>query len=98
MNATVDVQDARILELEWTVVDERTRAEAARDDQRIRARLARIVEEIWDRAVGILADTIILMKEVIDAVKSPIHAGTLEEEPFEEDPEEEIQASGSDAN
>ena len=48
--------------------------------------------------MGILANTTILIEEVIDAVESSVHEGTPEEEPFEEDPEEEVQASGSDAN
>ena len=65
----VDVQDARITELEGTMVDELARIEAAHDEiQRTRARLARVVEEVWDQAAGILADTTMLIEEVMDAV------------------------------
>ena len=38
------------------------------------------------------------MEKVIDAVESPAREGTPKEEPFEEDPKEEVQANGSDAN
>ena len=83
----VEAQGARSVEFERIVKDVRTRAEAASDDlQRTRARLGRVVEEGRDRAAEILADTTML----IGAVESQVHEGTLEEEPFEEDPEKEI--------
>ena len=84
----VNAQDDRIVEFEETVVGEMARAEVARDElQRVRARLTRIGEEIQDRASGILADTTMLIDEVMDVVQRPIQDDT-EEEPFEEDPEE----------
>ena len=95
LNAIVDAQGARIIELEGTVIDERTGAEAAYDEfQRTRVRLVGIVEEVRDRAVGILTDTTMLIEEMIDAIESPIHEGTPEEEPFEEDPEEGVLPDG----
>ena len=95
LNVMVDAQGARIVELEGTVIDEWTRAEAASNEfQRTRARLARVVKEVRDRAVGILADTTMLIEEVIDAVESSVHEGTPEEEPFDEDPEEDVQTGG----
>ena len=91
LNAIVDAQGVRIVELEGTVIDERTRAETASIEfQRTTARLTRVVEEVGDRAAGILADTTMLIEEVIDAVESPVCEGTPKEEPFEEDPEEEV--------
>ena len=82
----VNAQSARIVELEGTVVDEIVWAEAARDElQRARARLTRIGEEVRDRATGILADTTMLIDEMMDVVQSP-----AQEEDPEEDPEEEI--------
>ena len=81
------------------MIDERVTAVAARDQvQRTRARLVRVVEEVKERATGILADTTMLIDEVVDAVESSAHEGTAEEEPFEEDPEEEVQTSSSAAN
>ena len=49
-----------------------------------------MVAEVRDRAAGILANTTMLIDEVIEAVNSLTREGTPEEEPFEEDPEEEI--------
>ena len=81
----VDAQGVRIVEPEGMMVDERARAEAARDEvRRVRARLTRIVKEVRDRASGILADTSMLIDEVMDTVRSPVQEGT------EEDPEEEV--------
>ena len=81
----MDPQGARIVELEGTMVDERARAEAARDKvRRVRTRLTRIVEKVQNRASGILVDTCMLIDEVMDTVRSPVQEGT------EEDPEEEV--------
>ena len=60
--------------------------------------MTRVLEEVRDWTAGILADTTMLIEEVIEAVDSPVHESTPEEEPFEEDQEEDVQASGSDAN
>ena len=87
----VNAQSAWIAELEGTVVDEMARAEAARDEvRRVRARLTRIVEEVRDRASGILADTSMLIDEVMDIVQNPAPKGTPKEEDPEEDPKEEV--------
>ena len=73
------------------MVDEVARTEAAHDEiRRVRARLTRIVEEVWDRASGILADTSMLIDEVIDTIQSPTLEGTPEKENPEEHPEEEV--------
>ena len=81
------------------MIDERTRVETASDElQRTRARLDRVVQEVRDRTIGIVADTTMSIEEVIDAVESLTREGTPEEEPFEEDPEEEVQIGGSAAN
>ena len=89
LNTMVDAHGARILKLERTVVDEVVRVEAVRDEfQRTRTRLTRVVEEVRDRVVGILADTTMLIKEVTDAVQNPVPESTPEEEPFEKDSEE----------
>ena len=66
LSLIVNAQGDRIAELEGTVVDEMARAEAARDElQRARARLTRIGEEVRNRAAGILADTTMLIDEVM---------------------------------
>ena len=39
-----------------------------------------------------------LINEVVDGVESLAHEDASEEEPFEEDPEKEVQTSSSDAN
>ena len=89
LSHTVNAQGERIADLEGTVVNEMARTEAARDEvRRVRARLTRIVEEVRDRASGILADTSMLIDEVMDTVQSLVPEGT-EEDP-EEDPEEEV--------
>ena len=46
-------------------------------------------EEVRDRVSGILADTTMLIDEVMDTVQSPAPEGTPEENP-EEDSEEEV--------
>nr|XP_027066234.1 uncharacterized protein LOC113692084 [Coffea arabica] len=79
----VNTQGDRIAELEGTVVDEMAWAETARDKlQRARARLTRICEEVRDRASGILADTTMLIDEVMDVMQSPVQKGTEEEWPI----------------
>ena len=88
LSIMVNAQGDRIVELEGTVVDEIARAEAARDEfQRVRARLTRIGEKVRDRASGILANTTMLIDEMMDVMQSPVQEGT-KGEPFEEDPEE----------
>ena len=73
------------------MIDERARVVAARDQvQRIRARLVRVVEEVKERAAGILADTTMLIDKMGDGVESLAYKGTSEEEPFEEDPKKEV--------
>ena len=99
LRTIVETQGARVLEFEGTVIDERVRVEAAHDQvQRTRARLVRVVEEVKDRAAGILTNTTMLIDEVVNGVESSALEGTEEEEPFEEDPEEEVQTSCSAAN
>ena len=81
------------------MVDETARTEAARNElQKARARLTRIGEEVRDWVSGILIDTTTLIEKVIEAFDSLARGGTPEEEPFKEDPEEDDQASSSDAN
>ncbi|XP_071917060.1 uncharacterized protein [Coffea arabica] len=66
LSIMVNAQGDRITELEGTVVDEMARTETARDElQRARARLTRIGEEVRNRAAGILADTTMLIDEVM---------------------------------
>ena len=73
----MDAQGTRIVELQGVMIDERTRIEAAGVKlQRIRARLVRVVEEVWDRTAGILIDTTILIVEAIEAVESPTREDT----------------------
>nr|XP_027120273.1 uncharacterized protein LOC113737210 [Coffea arabica] len=91
LRAMVEDQGARILELEGTVIDEQVRVEAAHDQvQRTRARLVREVDKVQERAAGILADTTMLIDGVVGGVESSTHEDTSEEEPFKEDPEEEV--------
>ena len=86
----VNAPSSRIAELKGTVVDEMARAEAARDEfQRVRARLTIIGKKVRDRVFGILADATMLIDAVMEVVQNPIYEG-IEEETFEEDPEEEV--------
>ena len=99
LTAMVNAQGTRIIELKGTVVDDRTRADAASVElQRTRVRLTRVVEEVQNRAAGILPDTTMLIEEVIEAVDSPAREGTLEEKPFEENPDEEVLPDGPTEN
>ena len=78
----VNAQSDRIAELEGTLMGGVARVESACDElQRVRARLIRIGEDVRDQTAGILADTTMLIDEVMDGVQSPTQ---------EEDPEEKI--------
>ena len=86
----VSAQSERIAEIEEALAGEVATAEVTHDEiQRTRARFIRLGEEIRDRASGVLADTTMLIEEMMEVVQNPAQEEDPKEDP-EEDPEKEI--------
>ena len=67
LRVTVDVQTARIHELETDVLEGRKKAEALREQfQEAKCRLTRVIHEVRDQTEGMMAECVTLVEQVVD--------------------------------
>ena len=103
IEAIMEAQAARIQELEVRVLEERQRADASHAQyQETEGRLIQIVQEVGNRADGIMAECGVMYDRIEEALLGDVPgeaapAGKVEIAPIEEDLEEEPKENPSEA-